>query len=171
MTHSEKSGIIGMVWGERAGMKRKEKKEGTCMMTQKAQQKNNKRWVRVLRWKRNRCLGLIRKWMNRLYPKTKVGRTAATAVVTTFCTLAVTSAWSRFGNAINTEHERENLATAIRELYNPTQAFVCKECGEVAFIKTLRGNKIQSPVCVTCQKQLLDVTAFKLDLSNQNEHE
>lgn len=139
------------------------------MTTQKAQQRKQKRWVRVLKWKRNRCLGLIRKWMNGVYPRTKLGRTAITAIVTSFCTLAVTSAWSRFENAANAEREKDQWAESIRSLYNPTQAFVCKECGDVAFVKTLAGTKIQSPLCATCQKQLTDITL--LTITDQNVHE
>ncbi len=124
-------------------------------MTQKKKQdevkKRQKALLRRLKWKRNRIIGKTRQFINRTTPKTQFGKTAYTAIITTVCTLLVTSLWPIPSLKNKPKRPMPNKVS---------QTLICEDCGNIAFIKTDNGKKIDNATCIDCQIVYRDITNF-----------
>ena len=131
-------------------------------MTQRKKQdeakKKQKVLLRRLKWKRNRIIGKTRQFINRTTPKTQFGKTAYTATITTIFTLLVTSLWPTQSFKNRPQRPMPNKAT---------QTLICEDCGNIAFIKTNNGKKLDNATCVDCQTAYRDITNFGTE--NQRE--
>ena len=131
-------------------------------MTQKKKQdeakKRQKALLRRLKWKRNRFIGKTRQLINKTTPKTQFGKTVYTATITTVCTLFITSLWPT--QALKNRPQRPMPTRTA-------QTLICEDCGNIAFIKTNNGKKINNATCIDCQTLYRDITNFGTE--NQRE--